>query len=139
MNNYISGWEALNIPYETGEVADWHPVNFLYSNTENKQIKLYSRNELLGDFGIKKRIIKYPVIKEVYIADFPRAILDLLLTLKKDELSCLNNSVNDFLNNSDREKLYKFLLTIKDIPQVYNFLKYEFTNKFYKDLKDGRL
>jgi hypothetical protein len=39
--HYISGWEALNIPDENGNTADWHPTTYLYSNSVNDTIKLY--------------------------------------------------------------------------------------------------
>ncbi len=49
--DYISGWEALNIPSENGLIADWHP---LYYFNKKQDIKKYSFNEILGNSGIKK-------------------------------------------------------------------------------------
>ena len=50
MKEYISGWEALNIPNEKGLVADWHPLCFLNNKDD---IKKYKYNKILGNKGIK--------------------------------------------------------------------------------------
>ena len=52
-NDYISGWEALNITTSNGYIADWHPQ--FYFN-EKKRIKKYPYNEILKDSGISKDI-----------------------------------------------------------------------------------
>ena len=49
--DYISGWEALNIPTENGLIADWHPLHYF---NKKQDIKKYSFNEILGNSGIKK-------------------------------------------------------------------------------------
>lgn len=53
--NYISGWEALNIPDENRNTADWHPITYLYSSIPGEKIKLYNTKKILGDKGIKKK------------------------------------------------------------------------------------
>ena len=53
--HYISGWEALNIPDENGNTADWHPTTYLYSNSVNDTIKLYNTNDILKNRGSSKQ------------------------------------------------------------------------------------
>lgn len=36
--DYISGWEALNIPSENGLIADWHPLHYFNKKTRYKKI-----------------------------------------------------------------------------------------------------
>ncbi len=134
-NYYISGWEALNIPYENGETADWHPQVYLFSNKKNEKIKLYNNNEILKNEGISKRIITYPKYKEVYIANFPRAIVDLLLTCKDYQIGNLKNAKNEFLNKKEIKILYNYLVKLKNNPKIEEYLKYEFTTKYFKEIK----
>lgn len=37
-NDYISGWEALNIPTSNGYIADWHPQFYFNEKKELKNI-----------------------------------------------------------------------------------------------------
>jgi hypothetical protein len=131
--SYISGWEALNISDENRNTADWHPRTYLFSYDKDKAINLYNTTNVLGNSGIKKRIIDYPSQREVYIANFPRAIADLVLTMKDYQLSSLHNCCNDFLNEDETEHLYQYL--IKNNPRVDEFLKYEFTVRYFNDKK----
>jgi len=55
--SYISGWEALNISDENRNTADWHPRTYLFSYDKDKAINLYNTTNVLGNSGIKKRII----------------------------------------------------------------------------------
>lgn len=131
--NYISGWEALNIPDENQNIADWHPKTYLFSEKENEEIQLYNTIDILGNNGIKKRIIKYPENKEVYIANFPRAIADLLLTMKDYQVSSLYNCCSDFLTKDETDELYNYLKNLKDNQRIDDFLKYEFTVRYFND------
>lgn len=128
---YISGWEALNIPYESGELADWHPATYWHSK-KKEEIKLYEYNEELGMIGIEFRKIDYPEVKEVFIADFPRALVDILLTLDEDRQKVLYNAKEDFLSLEDTKKFFEYLMLIKDNPKVENYLKHEFTKDYIR-------
>lgn len=130
-NSYISGWEALNIPNEKGDTADWHPRTYLFSSDPLEEIKLYDTTDFFGNKGIKKRTIYYPEKKEVYIADFSRAIADLLVTMKDYQVSSLYGCRKDFLSDEESEELYEYLKPLKDNPRIEEFLKYEFTKKYF--------
>ena len=71
----------------------------------------------------------------MYIANFPRAIADLVLIMKDYQLSSLHNCCNDFLNEDETEHLYQYLRSIKNNPRVDEFLKYEFTVRYFNDKK----
>ena len=101
--SYISGWEALNIPDENRNTADWHPTTYLFSTKEREKIKLYNTTDILGNKGIKKRTIYFPEKKEVYIANFSRAIADLILTMQDYEISSLYKCREDFLSEEEAE------------------------------------
>ncbi|CAM3107555.1 hypothetical protein STFE110948_02430 [Streptobacillus felis] len=122
---YISGWESLNIPYKNGEIADWHPHNFFISSND-EYIKLYYYNPIIGNVGIEKRKITFPENKEVYISNFPRAIIDLLLNLNKKEIKQLYGSKNELLSNTDQKLLYEYLMILKDNENIKDYLKYEY-------------
>lgn len=129
--NYISGWEALNIPDEKGNVADWHPKSYLFSNIPDEKISLYNTINILGNKGISQRVIDYPERKKVYIANFPRAIADLLITMPDYEFSSLYKCREDFLTEEESEELYGYLSVVKERKRIDDFLKYEFTDKYF--------
>lgn len=130
-NNYISGWEALNIPNEKGDVADWHPRTYLFSNNPSEEIELYNTINFFGNKGIKKRMIYYPEKQEVYIASFSRAIADLLVTMKDYQVPSLYGCRKDFLNEKESGELYNYLKPLDSNPRIKEFLKYEFTKKYF--------
>jgi predicted nucleotidyltransferase component of viral defense system len=138
--HYISGWEALNIPDENGNTADWHPTTYLYSNSVNDTIKLYNTNDILKNRGIEKRVITYPEIKEVYISTFARAIVDLLLTIEDYQVSSLYKCRDELLTENESEELYEYLKAVKGNQRIEEFIKYEFTDKYFKENnKNGQL
>ena len=138
--HYISGWEALNIPDENGNTADWHPTTYLYSNSVNDTIKLYNTNDILKNRGIEKRVITYPEIKEVYISTFARAIVDLLLTIEDYQVSSLYKCRDELLTENESEELYEYLKPVKGNQRIEEFIKYEFTDKYFKENnKNGQL
>ncbi|MFZ1602599.1 MAG: hypothetical protein WAT45_02235 [Leptotrichiaceae bacterium] len=129
--HYISGWEALNIPDENGNTADWHPTTYLYSNSINDTIKLYNTNDILKNRGIEKRVITYPEIKEVYISTFARAIVDLLLTIEDYQVSSLYKCRDELLTENESEELYEYLKAVEGNQRIEEFIKYEFTDKYF--------
>lgn len=119
---YLSGWEALNIPTENGETADWHPNLYF-----NKDVKFYDTLDFdLGNIGIKYRYVK-ALNGYFYVASFARAIADLVFL---NQMNDLKNCVNDFLNDEEEVELYNYLKNINKNKNVENFIKFELT-KFY--------
>lgn len=128
--DYLSGWQALNIPTEDGRIADWHsslyfPLKkvddmFLF---DKEKIKRYSTNgNPLGRKGIKKIYISR--LKDVeYVANYPRSIADLFLTKK---LGNINGIIRDSLTECEKNELYDYLMELEKIGyEVDAFLKKE--------------
>lgn len=108
IREYYSGWEALNIQNENGLVADWHPLNFWGDNP-----KKYAFNESLGDCGISKRFVSF-IGKKVYVANYPRAIADLVIS---KNTKGLKNCVYDYLSD-DEAKFYTICLNPSKIEKI---------------------
>lgn len=129
LNNYISGYYALNTPDTDGIPADWHPNMYWYSYDENDIVPLYNTNDIFGTQGIEYRKVNYfscIFYDKVYIASHVRAIADLVVTLSN--IDVLRGCVNDWLRTEKQEwELYNMLLKADNIEW---FLKEEFT-KFY--------
>lgn len=123
-DSYISGWEALNIPTLDGAIADWHPQLYL-----NKELKKYPYNEILKKSGITKRYISF-LDKYEYVANYPRAIADLVY---KDETKELKNCVYDFLNDKEATELYGYLKIINRYKNIEDFMKYELTKLYFEE------
>lgn len=121
---YISGWEALNIPNERKQIADWHPYS-LYFN--DKPVKLYSsKDSILKEKGIKKRYIEI-LKQEYYVANYARAIADLVYLGNIQELK---NCVDDFLNDEEAQELFGYLKLLPKTEYIENFMKYELTKLY---------
>lgn len=131
IKNYISGWEALNIPTNDGYTADWHPQ--FYFN-KNKELKTYSYNEILKDSGISKRYIPF-LNKDEYTANYPRAIADLVYDNNTKELK---NCVYDFLNEDEALELFEYLKIINKHKDIEDFMKYELTKLYFKEFKNSQ-
>lgn len=133
---YISGYEALNIKKQDGTVADWHPLNFWLAKDEKDYINLYKTNDILGDEGIEYRNIDYTEDK-VHVANFPRAIADLIYYGDEKTLSRLRYMTNDFLSKDEELETLKMLLKINDnYKDISEFLMIEFTRYFRKGIVD---
>ena len=128
--DYISGWEALNIPTSNGYIADWHPQ--FYFN-EKKELKKYPYNEILKDSGISKRYIPF-LNKDEYTANYPRAIADLVYENNTRELQ---NCVYDFLDDYEAVELFKYLKIINKYKNIEDFMKYELTKLYFKEIKNA--
>lgn len=128
INRYISGWEALNVVNESGLTADWHPLKFWTTNLDSEEIPLFS-NSVLGNRGIHRRKIKYSD-DPVYIADFPRAIADLIYN--NDKTDSLVNAANDFLTEEETNILFSYLLEILKSKDIESYIKQEFPKKYYE-------
>ena len=104
-NDYISGWEALNIPTSNGYIADWHPQ--FYFN-EKKELKKYPYNEILKDSGISKRYIPF---------------------LNKDEYVKVSSSFWSYAV-IDNNKMWFDMENVDEFDWIINFY-----DKFIKDLE----
>lgn len=128
IDNYISGYYALNIPDNNGIPADWHPKLYWYSFNKDDIVPLYNTNNIFGTEGIEYRKVdnfSCALYKKVYIANHVRAIADLAFTLPN--LNELRGCTNDWLKDELQAwGLYNLLLKItnKDIDW---FLKEEFS------------
>jgi len=133
INNYISGFYALNVPDEDGIPADWHPQLYWYSLNKDDTVLLYNTNNIFGTEGVQNKVVNYfscSAYDKVYIATHVRAIADLAATLP--DISVLRGCTNDWLRTEEQEwELYKMLLKLNDIDSnIEWFLKEEFT-KFH--------
>ena len=137
---YISGWEALNVVAPDGiTTADWHPLNYWLYTEKNPTIPLYANSYLFGKSGISKRIIPYDRSKEVFIADFPRAIADFILTQPKELAMQMLDCRKDFLSTKEEdEKLYSYLEQIQNVKDISWFIRREYPEKHLNDRKAPR-
>lgn len=119
---YISGWEALNLPTENGNTADWHYLNY-------PPIAKFKHNKTLGDKGIKKRFIK-ELNRVEKVASYARAIADLVIN---NQTNGLRNCVYDFLDDDEAKELYSYLKLEQHNKNVENFMKYELTKLYFAD------
>lgn len=123
---YLSGFQALNVPNEKGMIADWHSLSYL---NPNKIVMYESENNPLRERGIRYCLV--PTLQGHYnVASFARAIADLLYFGKNEELK---GCINDFLDSNDELELFELL---KDLPQtemIKHFLKYELTKLYFKE------
>lgn len=126
---YISGWEALNLPNNQGVIADWH---FKLYFSDNNKYRIYQSddNKILKHLGIEQRYI--PILdKNCHIASFARAIADLVYI---KETKGLKNCVSDYLDSSDELELFQYLKKIsKDREDIKIFMKEELTKLYFKD------
>ena len=131
IKEYYSGWEALNLAKESGAIADWHPLSY-WSYKPQK----YTFNKDLGEWGKSERVISF-IGKKDYVANYPRAIADLVL---KNEIKELKNCVYDYLDDDEAKELYEILKKYKTLDNIKNFLKYELTKYYFldKENKDFR-
>lgn len=135
---YISGYEALNVVDENGLTADWHPLTF-WTSTTQEEIPLYE-NPLLKEKGISFR--KIPFSEEmVYIANFARAIADLIYHEYETHPCLFRNIAEDFLSKEERAELFGYLLEIRKEKEIDEFLIQEFPKEYYefkyRDLKEN--
>ena len=128
IREYYSGWEALNVQNENGLVADWHPLNYWGDNP-----KKYIFNESLGDYGISKRFVLF-IGKKVYVANYPRAIADLVIS---KNAKGLKNCVYDYLSDDEAKILYDILKPFKDRKDIDGFLRLELTKYYFKEAKNA--
>lgn len=129
---YISGLEALNVVAPDGiTTADWHPLNYWLYTKQQPEIPLYSNYYILGESGVSKRIIPYDLSKEVFVADFPRAIADFLLTQPKERAIEMIDCRKDFLSTIEEDRqLYLYLERIQNTKNISWFVQREYPEKY---------
>lgn len=111
--NYISCYEALNIPNGKGNIADWYPRTYLSSPNPNDFIKTYKLGKTIGNEGITKQKITFPTKAEVYIADYVWAIIDIIIFSEREiEIKAIWGCREDFLTESEIKELFNRLVTI---------------------------
>lgn len=119
----------MNIVDENGLTADWHPLTF-WTSTTQEEIPLYE-NPLLKEKGISFR--KIPFSEEmVYIADFSRAIADLIYHEYETHPCLFRNIAEDFLSQEERAELFGYLLDIRKEKEIDEFLIQEFPKEYYE-------
>lgn len=80
IENYVSSYEALNVPDENELPADCHPNNYWMSKVADEEVKLFnSKTSLFGIGGIEERDTYFG---KIWIANHVRAIADLVLHLE---------------------------------------------------------
>ena len=125
---YISAWQALNIPNKNGQIADWHPEAFFTNFVPNKFYKL-TKNHPLGTRGIEKRFVPF-LQKSYFVANFARAIADLVyFEESRDREGC----VREFLNEEEKNELFEYLKIIAQTKDISAFLKSELPIHFLKE------
>lgn len=135
---YISGYEALNIPDGTGNVADWHPRTYLSSINPDAVIKTYELDETIGNVGINYKAINFPYKAKVHIANYVRAIIDLIIFSERDiEIKALYGCRHDFLTDKEEIELFEQLIEIikkghEKSDKIVMFLENEYPKKFYE-------
>ena len=98
-----------------------------------KELKKYPYNEILKDSGISKRYIPF-LNKDEYTANYPRAIADLVYENNTRELQ---NCVYDFLDDEEAVELFKYLKIINKYKNIEDFMKYELTKLYFKEIKNA--
>lgn len=132
MQYYISGFHALNTPDKVGYGADWHSFQYwIDSQNTHKEIPLWKNNSILREKGIEYREILYSKKKKVFIANFPRAIADMLLAWDENRGKKLLFSTNDYLTEVECEELYQYCKEIQKYKDISWFVKHDFTKKYY--------
>lgn len=135
LEKYISGFEALNIVSENGLTADWHPITF-WTGKNDEEIPLY-QNYILKDKGISLRKIPYSE-EPVFIANFPRAIADLIYYEYEKTPHRFRNIANDFLSEKEKKELFEYLLEIRKEKNIEDFLIQEFSKEYYQFRKQNK-
>ena len=67
-------------------------------------------------------------------ANYPRAIADLVYENNTRELQ---NCVYDFLDDDEAVELFKYLKIINKYKNIEDFMKYELTKLYFKEIKNA--
>lgn len=137
IDNYISGWEALNTGGLHG-FSDWHTLNYWMITGEDNEIKLFD-NKILNSDGIEYRFINY-CDEKVFIASHPRALADLVYksALNNENLDKYINISKDLLTEEERDKYWLLLSNLsKYYNEIDDFRKHEFPKRYYEEKYSG--
>ena len=130
---YLSGWQALNIPNAKGHIADWHPESFFTNFAPNKFYELAENP--LGVRGIEERFVPF-LQKSYFVANFARAIADLVYF---NETRDLEGCAREFLNENEKNELFNYLKIIAQKKDISAFLKNELPIQYLKEKNAQRL
>lgn len=121
--NYITGTSALNVPTKDGKFADWHfTETFLTPGTRFRVAgKNYpSTNHIFGNYGIKECstiLREYGAYvepnMEVYVANYVRAILDLVYNITKEHQSADFLKLDDYFEEEEKSEVFHKINSIK--------------------------
>lgn len=132
INRYISKYYAINTPINDELPADWHPYCW-YSEKQNEYIELMD-NYFLKDVGIIYGTI--PFTKEkVYIATYPRAVVDILYMYLQNGLDINKfgrNIANEFLTESEKQEMFSMLIEFNKHIDILDYIKSEFPKEYLK-------
>lgn len=132
MNRYISKYYALNSEIDGKLPADWHPYCW-ECETNDEYIDLMD-NYFLGEKGILFTKIKFSD-SPVYIATFPRAVVDILYDLIKNNMD-INNFGRDlkkeFLTEEEQKEMFDLLIEFNNHINIESYIKNQFPVEYYK-------
>lgn len=123
-DKYLTGTSALNVPTEDGRFADWHfAETFLKEGT---RFRVAGQNypstvDIFGKYGIREcgeilRAYGVPLEpgKPVYVANYVRAILDLVYNLTREHKAPDFLKLDDFLEEEDKAETISKIEAIKN-------------------------
>lgn len=130
IDNYISKYYALNTRINSNLPADWHS-DCWYSNKRNENIEL-THNYFLKSRGIIYTSIPFSKDK-VYIATYPRAIVDIIYTYLEKGLNInkfCRNIADEFLTDEEKEEMFYMLLEFNKHINILEYIKNQFPKEY---------
>lgn len=136
--NYITGTSALNVPTEDGKFADWHfTETFLTTGTRFRIAgqNYPSTSDIFGNYGIRECgtiLREYGVYiepnKKVYVANYIRAILDLVYNITKEHQSADFLKLDDYFEEQEKSEVFNKINSIKS--QVTDIIQLKLLNQW---------
>lgn len=132
INKYVSKYYALNTPIGDKLPADWHPYCW-FTDEYGEEIELMD-NWSLGESGILYK--KIPFSKTpVYIASYPRAVVDILFMYHTNGLDICKfgkNLANEFLTSDEKKEMFVLLIKMNKNIDISEYIKNEFPKGYYE-------
>jgi hypothetical protein len=136
--NYITGTSALNVPTEDGKFADWHfTETFLTTGTRFRIAgqNYPSTSDIFGNYGIRECgtiLREYGAYiepnKKVYVANYVRAILDLVYNITKEHQSADFLKLDDYFEEQEKSEVFNKINSIKS--QVTDIIQLKLLNQW---------
>lgn len=144
-NQYISGWESLNVATASKDPVDWHIRGYWYSDNPDISLKTYSYNPYLQNEGIRNEEVAFPLFEKAYIACNERAFVDLVYVIlfevsasERERTMLLATLRGDIYNffPSDTERQYVFSMLHRiwlktENDKIRKFLREEMPKEYY--------